>query len=76
VVKLIRPKYKLKELAYELDITETTLLELRRKLRMKTVEDEDVKRLKIVVNSIRRKYKKVTLCTINEYIRFQGVLYE
>ena len=65
-------RYKLSAFAHELRIGETTLMELRRKLKINQVDDEGYIYLKSVVETIRRRYGRVTLNSINDYLRYQS----
>ena len=63
------------EVADELELSVTTLLELRKKMKINCpIKQEDFERLQKVVYMIRRKSKKVTLSTINEFMRIHGGL--
>ena len=63
-------KYNMNDLSAELRISPTYLLELRRKMGIKTVGDNEYVLLKSLVEIINRKYGKVTLSTINAYLRY------
>ena len=65
-------KYKLSALAHELGITGSTLMELRRKLNINHVDDEEYIFLKCVVGVIRKRYGRVTLSSINDYLRYHS----
>lgn len=60
-----------KEIQYRLDITTTTCLEVRRKLRVgKYITEDDYKRIERFVNDVRRAEGKITLSAINNFLDF------
>lgn len=57
-----------KDLEDILELSNTTILELRKKLKMKYVTEEDVEKLKRFANDIKKEQGKVTLSTINRFL--------
>lgn len=64
------------QLADELEVSITTIQEVKGKLKIekrKALTDEDCRIITGFVNDIKAKFDKVTLSTINEYIRVKGI---
>ena len=61
--------YTTKNLADKLNISTSTIQEIRAKLKIKRfMTKDDYKNIKNFVKEVRKYYPKVTLITINEYI--------
>ena len=64
------------QLANELEVSITTIQEVKAKLKIekrKALTDEDCRIITDFVNDIKAKFDKVTLSTINEYLKLKGV---
>lgn len=64
------------QLADELEVSITTIQEVKGKLKIekrKALTDEDCRIITDFVNDVKAKFDKVTLSTINEYIRVKGI---
>lgn len=62
---------KIKEIEERLDITATTCLEVRKKLRIgKFVTEDDYKKVERFVNDVRNKEGNITLRTINDFLEY------
>lgn len=63
------------QLADELEVSITTIQEVKGKLNIakrKALTDEDCRIITGFVNDVKTKFDKVTLSTINEYLRLKG----